>query len=268
MTLLTPKHKETVVKEIGRNFYAWHEITPLLLFPFTVTESATSTSCPTLNCSEVAGEDGQTVALPAGRTGWAGLSALRWTTTGQQRLTVNLPVWFPTDDPHSHLRLNGESRVDLFSPGRPAVVLVLPQTRHRMLTEENIVNVDSLCRPALRESTLRRLTESGGLQALINQWGDSSLEELETFIDSYFETLWEQSVESLQPVEPDYPADPVVREAGGGEMLSSIDRKLSKLDLLEDIRKDLAELRQSLEHSWEAVQEIREKSKQDVDNTC
>ncbi|XP_067426988.1 GTPase IMAP family member 8-like [Thunnus thynnus] len=234
-----------------------------------LTESAASTSCLPLNCSEVAEEDGQTVALPAGRTGRAGLYTLRWTTTGQQRLTVNLPVWFPTDDPHSHLRLNGESRVHLFSPKHSAVVLVLPQTQHRMLTEENIVNMHSLCHPALRENTLRRLTESGGLQALINQWGDSSLEELETFIDSYFEALWEQSMGSLHPTEPVCPAEqePVVREARE-ELLSSIDRKLSKLDLLEDIRRDLAELRQSLEHSWRAIQEIREKSKQDVDNTC
>ncbi|XP_042249924.1 GTPase IMAP family member 8-like [Thunnus maccoyii] len=234
-----------------------------------LTESAASTSCLPLNCSEVAEEDGQTVALPAGRTGRAGLSTLRWTITGQQMLTVNLPVWFPTDDPHSHLQLNGESRVHLFSPKHSAVVLVLPQTQHRMLTEENIVNMHSLCHPALRENTLRRLTESGGLQALINQWGNSSLEELETFIDSYFEALWEQSMGSLQPAEPDCPAEqePVVREARE-ELLSSIDRKLSKLDLLEDIRRDLAELRQSLEHSWRAIQEIREKSKQDVDNTC
>lgn len=260
----------------------------MLLFPFTVTESATSTSCPPLNCSEVAGEDGQIVALPAGRTGRAGLSTLdtdtlmsclasllsakeqlRWTTAGQQRLTGNLPVWFPADDPHSHLRLNGESQMRLFSPRHPTMVLVLPQTQHRMLTEENIVNVHSLCHPALRERTLRRLTESGGLQALINQWGDSSLEELEAFIDSYFETVWEQSMEVLQPAEPDCTAEQdAVAWEGGDKVLSSIDRKLSKLDLLEEIRMDLAELRKSLEHSWKAIQELREKSKQDVDNTC
>ncbi|KAM7371685.1 hypothetical protein PAMP_008900 [Pampus punctatissimus] len=248
-------------------------------------ESATLTSCPPLNCSEVAGKDGQIVALPAGRTGRAGLSIpildrdslmsclasilsdeerLRLITASQQRLTVNLPVWFSTDDPHSHLPLNGESQLRLFSPRRPAVVFVLPQTQHRMLTEENTFNVHSFCCPALRDRTL---TESGDLQALINQWGDSSLEELETFIDSYFETVLERSIGSLQLAEPDCPAEQVaVLGEAAEEVLSSINRKLSKLNLLEEISRDLAELKKSLEHSWKEKQE--QKSKQDVDNTC
>ncbi|XP_062294473.1 GTPase IMAP family member 8 [Scomber scombrus] len=226
-----------------------------------LTESATSTARQPLHCSEVVREDGQIVALPAGRTAQAGLSTRRWTTTGQPRLTINLPAWFPTDDSYSHLRLNGEC---LFSHKHPTVVLVLPQMQHRMLTEGNIINVHSLCNPALRESTLRRPTEPVDLQALINQWGDSSLEELETFIDSYFETVWEQAMaESDCSVEQ----DPVIEEAGE-EVLSSIDKKLSKLDLLEEIKRDLAEVKKSLEHSWKAIQELKEKSKQDVDNTC
>ncbi|KAM7387266.1 hypothetical protein PAMA_009743 [Pampus argenteus] len=222
-------------------------------------ESATLTSCPPSNCSEVAGKDGQIVE--AGRTGRAGLSVPildrdslmsclasmlsaeerpRWTTTSQQRLTVNLPVWFPTDDPHSHLPLNGESQVRLFSPRHPAVVFVLSQTQRRMLTEENTFNVHSLCRPALRDRTL-----SG-----------HSVEELETFIDSYFETVLEQSVGSLQPTEPDCPAEQVaVLGEAAEEVLSSINRKLSKLNLLEEISRDLAELRKSLEHSWKDKRE-------------
>lgn len=179
----------------------------------------------------------------------SGKDGLRW--------TINLPVWFPRDD--LHLRLNGERL--------PTMPLVLPQTQRRMLAEESVIGVSSLCHPALRERTLRRLSEAGGLQALIDQWGHSSLEELEAFIDSYFEMVWEQTMGSTEPECPAAEEDAVAEEAGREEVLSSIDRKLSKLEILEEIRRDLSELRKSLELSWEAIQELREQSKQD-NNTC
>ncbi|XP_040919060.1 GTPase IMAP family member 8 [Toxotes jaculatrix] len=255
------------------------------------TESATSTTQTSLLCSEGAGAGGQVVAVPAGRAGGrtghtildrdsftsilasllSGKKGRRWTATGQQRLTVNLPIWFPADDPHGSLKLNGESQARPFSPTHPATLLILPQTQNRTLREENVITVHSLSRPVLRERTLRRLTESGGLQQLIEQWGDSSLEELEAFIDAYFEMVWEQTMGSFQPTEPDSPApehDAAAEEAGEEEVLSSIDRKLSKLELLEEIRSDLAKLRESLERSWEAIQELRGKSKQGPHNTC
>ncbi|XP_073351009.1 uncharacterized protein [Pagrus major] len=229
-----------------------------------LTESANSPA----HCSD---NGGQIVALPSGRTGgWTGLTVLDRDTimsclasalSGKQRLrwSINLPV---TDD--FHLRLNGESQ--LFSPRQPKNILALPQTQHRMPAEGNIISVTSLCHPALKERTLRRLSESGGLQALIDQWDHSSLEELEAFIDSYFEMVWEQTMGSSQSADPDNTEqDAVVEEAGQEEVLSSIDRKLSKLELLEDIRRDLAELRTSLEQSWKAIQEMRGKSKQDYD---
>ncbi|XP_063760497.1 GTPase IMAP family member 8 isoform X2 [Eleginops maclovinus] len=222
-----------------------------------------------LNCSESAG---QVVAVPAGSrrrpTGHNILdresfmyclssmfSSMRW--------KIIMPQWFPTDDLH----LNSERPV--FTTSHPTMLLVLPQTQHRVLDEEHAISVHSLCGPALRERTLRRLTESGDLQALIDQWGDSSLQELEAFIDLYFEMIWQQTMGSFQePHCPTAEEDPVVQEeAGQQELLSSIDRKLSKLELLEEIRRDLAELRTSLDHSWKAIQELREKSKQD-DNTC
>ncbi|KAF7664722.1 hypothetical protein LDENG_00168140 [Lucifuga dentata] len=122
----------------------------------------------------------------------------------------------------------------------------------------------------LRERTLRRITKSGGLQALIDQWGDSNLEELEAFIDSYFEMVWEQTMAEPDPPTHAVPVqDAVIREQEQ-EVLSSIDRKLSKLDLLEEIQRDLAALRQSLERSWKAIKELRDKSKleQDANKTC
>ncbi|XP_070780071.1 uncharacterized protein [Enoplosus armatus] len=223
-----------------------------------LTESTISTTSQ--NCLGGPDNGGHTVALPAGRTGGrTGLSIQdrdRFMSCLASMLsgwTKNLPVWFPPDD--LPLRLNGESQVQLFSPRHPPVFLVLPQTQRRMLAEENVMSVNSLCHPALRDRTLRRLAGSGPLQALIDQRGDSSLEELEAFIDSYFEMVWE-------PTEPDCPT------TEQEEVLSSIDRKLSKLDILEEIRRDLAELRKSLEHSWKAIQELREKRKQDDNNTC
>ncbi|XP_044038253.1 GTPase IMAP family member 8-like [Siniperca chuatsi] len=245
-----------------------------------LTESANSNTQTMLNCSDGPDNGGQTVALSAGRTGrgtgltildrdrfmsclasmLSGRAVLRW--------TKYLPVWFSTDD--LPLRLNGEDQVHLSSSRHP-LLLVLPQTQRRMLAEGNAISVNSLCHPALRERTLRRPAESGRLQALIDQWDDSSLEELEAFIDSYFEMVWEQTIGSFQLTEPDCATteqDAAVEEAGQEEVLASIDRKLSKLELLEEIRRDLAELRKSLEHSWKAIQELREKSKQDDNNTC
>lgn len=185
-----------------------------------------------------------------------GKDRLRRTATGQQ--TVNLPVWFPTHDLHSHMRLNGE--VGLFSPRRPTVVVVLPQTEHKMLPEQN---AHPVCQPTWREQTLRRLTEPLDLQALMEQWGSNSLEELEAFIDLYSEMVWERAMGSAQPA--------AVQDAAAGEtgeqLLVSIDRKLSKLDLLEEIRRDLGELRRSLEQSWKAIQELQNKSKQDANDT-
>ncbi|XP_031723500.1 GTPase IMAP family member 8 [Anarrhichthys ocellatus] len=238
-----------------------------------LTASANPTTQTSLNRS--GGPGSQIVALPAGRTARTGLnilerdrflSCLASMLSGEAapRWTVNLPVWLPTDD--LHLRLNGARRP--FSSTHPTVLLVVPQTQHGIVVEENGLGVHSLCQRALRGRTLRRLSEAGGLQALIDQWDDSSLEELEAFIDSYFEMIWEQTMGSFQePVRPTAEQEAVVEEeAGQQEVLSSIDRKLSKLELLEEIRMDLAELRRSLENSWRAIQEVRGKSKQDDDH--
>nr|XP_046272389.1 uncharacterized protein si:ch211-214j24.15 isoform X2 [Scatophagus argus] len=236
-----------------------------------LTESANSTAQASLSSSE---NGGRIVALPARRPGGrAGLtildrgsvmSCLASMLSGKQRQrwTINLPVWFPTDLADLHLRPNGENQLQLFLSRLP----VLPETQRRKPAEENVVSVNTLCCPPLRERTLRRLSESGDLQALIDQWDHSSLEELEAFIDSYFEMVWEQTMGSFQSTEADLHTTEqhaVVEE----EVLSSIDRKLSKLELLDEIRRDLAELRMSLAHTWKVIQEVREQSKQDH-NQC
>ena len=188
--------------------------------------------------------------------------------SGERRLrwsVADLPVQVPV--PHSRLRLHSESAA--LSPRHPTVLLVSRQTGRRA-SEEEVISVRSLCHPLLRERTLQRLSGSGGLQALIDQWGRSSLEELEDFIDSYFETVWEQTMGSAQAPEPERPAaelDAAIRRADEEEVLCSIDRKLSKLELLEEIRRDLAEMRLSQESSWRAIQELRDQSKKSPDNT-
>lgn len=191
------------------------------------------------------------------------LSSLASVLSGKRRLrwTLNLPVsWFPADD--LHLRLNSDGQVCLFSPRRRMSLLALP---HQPPAEGDI-SVNTLLRPALRERTLRRLGDSGGLQLLLDQWDHSSLPELEAFIDSYFEMVWEQTMGSCPTAEAELQAsEPCVdlEEAGHEEVLSSIDRKLSKLELLEEIRGDLTELRTNLEQSWKAIRELREKIQED-----
>lgn len=165
------------------------------------------------------------------------------------RWTLKLPVCFSADD--LHLRTNGERR---FSS---RTLLALPPAQLNntttMFAEDDGAGVRSLCHPALRERALLRLSGSGGLQALIDRWDHSNLEELEAFIDLYFEMVWEQSMGSPEFPEPEEQL--VVKETGEVDALASIDRKLSKLELLEDIQKELKELRTSLEPSWKLPQE-------------
>lgn len=98
-------------------------------------------------------------------------------------------------------------------------------------------------------------------RSICSQSGDwSSLEDLEAFIDSYFDTLAEW--EALTPPPPPPPPWTEGAAPRSGELLlSSIERKLSKLDVLEEIREDLAEVRRSLELSWKVMEEIRCKNK-------
>lgn len=247
-----------------------------LIISFTVTESSTSNSHLSLNRSDVSD---QIVALSAGRgagrTGrtlldryslmsclasmFSGPEGLRWTST------VNLPNWLP-GNLDRQVRPSSGNHV---CPLSPTMLLVLPQEQD-LLMAENVATACSLCHPALRGQTLRRLSGSGGLQPLIDRQGDSSLGELEAFIDSYFEMVWEHTMGSPQAKSDRLTTerDPAVEQAGEEDVLSSIDRKLSKLELLEEIRKNLAELRESLEHSWKVVQELRETGTQDANKTC
>lgn len=123
---------------------------------------------------------------------------------------VNLPDCLHTGSTQSHhLRWNGQNGrkpVTLFSPGHQALLLVeQPKEPERMLVkkQEDIVDIQSLGHPRLRDRTLKEIARTGGLQALIDQWGNSNLEELESFIDSYSEMVWKKTMGSFIVEEED-----------------------------------------------------------------
>ncbi|XP_062342131.1 GTPase IMAP family member 8 isoform X2 [Osmerus eperlanus] len=194
-----------------------------------------------------------------------GRESLRWRTTGRQTLVVNLPDWHHSVYSHLYLSKNGKIPTSPFSPGQQSLVVVIPMEKLRaedkMLLERNedVVDVRSLNHPRFRDRAIREMVQSGGIQALIDQWGNSNLEELESFIDSYFEMVLEETMktaiaEDCAPDDCSGWSDAV--EEPEAEVLSSIDRKLSKLDILEDMQRDLMELKQSLERSWKIIQQL------------
>lgn len=176
--------------------------------------------------------------VPLGAVGHPGLSSrdrLRW--------TLDLPVCVSAE--HLYLRTNGGTILDLLSPRRPRFLLAGPPP------------------PQLRASTglgERSLGQAGGPRALVDRRDHSELQDLEAFIDLYFEMFLEQNKDSPELEEP---SDV---KTGDEEALWSINRKLSKLELLEEIQEELKELSSNLKHSWKLIEELRE-HKQDRNNS-
>ncbi|KTF80948.1 hypothetical protein cypCar_00019665 [Cyprinus carpio] len=119
-----------------------------------------------------------------------------------------------------------------------------------------------------RENVLRRKQSlrafKKNMQNLIDQWGDSNIEELEAFIDSYFEMVWQEAMNepkctSMTPINSEG-----ITENDQGH-LASIDRKLSKLDILEGVQRDLQELKQTIKHCSRIFQELKDSSKETHD---
>ncbi|XP_055008716.1 GTPase IMAP family member 8-like isoform X2 [Boleophthalmus pectinirostris] len=154
-------------------------------------------------------------------------------TEAGQKLVFKIPVWLFGEDTPTNMRLHCETS------GHSAIVLFLPHSQSRRNEMTNPAR--SLCQPMLIDRTLERLTKHGSLQNIIDQWGDSSLQELEAFIDLYFEMVWEQVMgshieESSQREE----------EETEDDVLTNINQKLSKLDVLEEIKEDLTELKKAI----------------------
>lgn len=116
-----------------------------------------------------------------------------------------------------------------------------------------------------KERAFLDFVQSKRLQDLIDQWGDSNIEELEAFIDSYFEMVWQETMQEAKTGESNTsPINCGVSgiTQSGLEYLDSIDRKLAKLDILEDVQKDLKELKQDLKHFNRIFQELQDRSKE------
>ncbi|KAI2665565.1 GTPase IMAP family member 8 [Labeo rohita] len=114
-----------------------------------------------------------------------------------------------------------------------------------------------------KERAFMDFVQSQNSQNLIDQWGDSNIEELEAFIDSYFEMVWQEAMNEpkssrMTPVNCECSG---ITENDHGH-LASIDRKLSKLDILEGIQRDLQELKQTIKHCSRIFQEPKDRTKE------
>ncbi|XP_026084283.1 GTPase IMAP family member 8-like [Carassius auratus] len=198
-----------------------------------------------------------------------------------QRLVVvlNTSEWFHPNEPW-----RGVSRTDAPETGSLAAFSVS--------TTEQPMNVQRLFRnesqgerfwgPSLpyyhrntpytsqtaKEKAFMSFIQSEDLQNLIDQWGDSNIEELEAFIDSYFEMVWQEAIN-----EPNCSGMTPINSEGLGITendqghLASIDRKLSKLDILEGVQRDLQELKQTIKHLSKIFQELKDRTKETHDPT-
>ncbi|XP_073694583.1 uncharacterized protein, partial [Garra rufa] len=117
-----------------------------------------------------------------------------------------------------------------------------------------------------KERAFMDFVQSENLQNLIDQWGDSNIEELEAFIDSYFEMVWQEAMNepessSMAPINCECSG---ITENDQGH-LASIDRKLSKLDILEGVQRDLRELKQTINDCSRIFQELKDRTKETHD---
>ncbi len=193
-----------------------------------------------------------------------------------QRLVVvlNTSEWFHPKEPWI-----GVSRTD--GPETGSLPAVHVSTTEQPLNVQQLFRNESLgerfCGPSLphyhrntpytaqtaKERAFMDFIQSENLQKLIDQWGDSNIEELEAFIDSYFEMVWQEAMNepkcsSMTPINSE---DSGITENDQGH-LASIDRKLSKLDILEGVQRDLQELKQTIKHCSRIFQELKDRNKE------
>ncbi|KAK0137784.1 GTPase IMAP family member 8 [Merluccius polli] len=184
---------------------------------------------------------------------------LRWTLRDMKTVMEILPQWSWISSPCNRTEATSEGQGSVYSP-RHRGSLLASHAHHQstpVAAREDVMAARSLWQP--RDYTLKKLLEAGDLQALMDQWGSSSLEELEAFVDAYFEMVWEQAM-CLAPAE-DFTEPGAATEEAEHSAASSIAEKLSKLDLLEDIQRDLTEIKQSVDKCWKITQELMEAHK-------
>ncbi|KAJ8373849.1 hypothetical protein SKAU_G00044290 [Synaphobranchus kaupii] len=121
-------------------------------------------------------------------------------------------------------------------------------------------------------------TGSGDIQRLVEEHGGkSTIEELELFIDACLETVRDGGVESPAPAETQHgdctcslplaSSQHPARAKGGRteadyRSLASTGEKVSALNILEAMQRRLMEMDQTLQHSCQIIQELRETSEE------
>ena len=188
---------------------------------------------------------------------------LRWTFRDILAAMGILPNWSRTSSPHDRVEVLSEGRVRVSPLRLRGAETASPSHHQRALTTAAATEEDAVAARSpwqQRDDALRKLFASGDLQALIDQWGSSSLEELEAFVDAHFEMVWERAMSSASE-------DDDVTERGGAtgeegaeqdEAGSSVAEGLSKLHLLEDIQREVMEMKQSLDKCWKVMLELLE----------
>lgn len=226
---------------------------------------------PQWGSSVVMSRGGHTSVDAQIRGGWRWVSA----NGGRRVLVVNAPEWLCSTGAVSggHPAWRGPNGCGPVSsshsgPGWLVIMPLPPQQRqqHMLLGGEQAVYHEQATGYATSVSSfthqydgrgLKESVRSGSLQQLIDDWGDSNIEELEAFIDSYLDMVLKDSLESALAAEQN---DPSSVSDGNSEkqmcvvdacheVLTSIDRKLSKLGMLEKMQRDLEELKQTSEQS-------------------
>ncbi|XP_056312064.1 GTPase IMAP family member 8 [Danio aesculapii] len=177
---------------------------------------------------------------------------------------LNASEWLHTNDPWTNVS-------EISSPTQQSINI---QQLFRSESLEERFHVPSLSylhrnvphtAQTAKEKAFIDFVQSESLQKLINQWGDSNIEELEAFIDSYFEMVWQEN--QCSSMNPSISCERSGITERDQSHLASIDRKLSKLDILEGVQRDLWELKQSVEQCSRIFQELKDRNKEIRDSS-
>ncbi|KAJ8411129.1 hypothetical protein AAFF_G00171350 [Aldrovandia affinis] len=220
---------------------------------------AVSQACtpgPTEMSERGTGEDARSRAVKAGSLDWLGpIRSLR--DTGQN-------VWSP----------------DFPSSSRPqTLVLVIPTDQWKAVNWrilERTGESSATCTEAPKRSTVEELVHLsvGDIQSLVEKHGqNSTIEELESFIDAYLEMVRDGAVQSPTTGEterghgtrralPHSSSNAPTWDDGGllkldYKILSSIDERLSKLDILEAMQRELKEMASTLKDSCQIINKLK-----------
>ncbi|XP_030649984.1 GTPase IMAP family member 8 [Chanos chanos] len=200
---------------------------------------------------------------------------------GRPVVIINTSEWNQHICPGIPENFMGLNEMDGPFLGPHALFIVIPAeesvSKSRMLAEsqgdtlqdQSLNQLPSIPSPTnkIREKVLKEFVQSGNLQDLIDQWGSSNIEELEAFIDSYFEMVWQDTMESARAEQNSMVPTGTIQDNRmvdiDPDVLTSIDQKLSKLEVLDEMKRDLHELRKSVEYSSQITQQLKASYRED-----